>query len=151
MVIMAKMIQVREGEVGWQQAVVISLESILYLHCHQVMMTVITIIIKFDELVNMVIALFQDQENNGTLVMVGIDGKIQEKKKDKTFPTHPGIQYPPIPDNNNNSKYDKTIFNDYNKKLTQVSSILPSTFQPETLCKPSLAVCKLLSYLQVLL
>ena len=51
-------IQVREGEVGWQQAVVISLESILYLHCHQVMMTVITIIIKFDELVNMVIALF---------------------------------------------------------------------------------------------
>ena len=58
MVIMAKMIQVREGEVGWQQAVVISLESILYLHCHQVMMTVITIIIKFDELVNMVIALF---------------------------------------------------------------------------------------------
>ena len=55
---MTIMIQVREGEVGWQQAVVISLESILYLHCHQVMMTVISIIIKFDELVNMVIALF---------------------------------------------------------------------------------------------
>ena len=108
--------------------------------------------------------------------------RFKKRKKDKTFPTHPGIQYPPFPDNNNNnnskydktiynynthpgiqyppfpdnnnnnnSKYDKTIFNDYNKKLTQVSSILPSTFQPETLCKPSSAVCKLLSYLQVLL
>ena len=85
--------------------------------------------------------------------MVGIDGKIQEKKKDKTFPTHSGIQYLPFPDNNknNNSKYDKTIFNYNKKKLTQVSSILPSTFQQETLCKPSSAVCKLLSYLQVLL
>ena len=55
---MTIIIQVREGEVGWQQAVVISLESILYLHCHQVMMMMISITIKFDELMNMVIALF---------------------------------------------------------------------------------------------
>ena len=55
---MTIIIQVREGEVGWQQAVVISLESILYLHCHQVMMMVITIIIKFDELMIMMMTLF---------------------------------------------------------------------------------------------
>ena len=58
MVIMTIIIQVREGEVGWQQAVVISLESILYLHCHQVMMMVIIIIIKFDELMIMMMTLF---------------------------------------------------------------------------------------------
>ena len=35
-VIVIIIMKVREGEVGWQQAVVISLQSILYLHCHQV-------------------------------------------------------------------------------------------------------------------
>ena len=44
LITMIMMMKVREGEVGWQQAVVISLQSILYLHCHQV--TIIIIIMK---------------------------------------------------------------------------------------------------------